>query len=156
MALVFTALAVCDALPAVEFTRGRNLQSGDAYLFDWPAADAACDGATDVPSHCNNRTHRHTPVVSPPPRRAVLMREMGQAPPPRAVPAAAPRAQTVRQRTSTCDVCVCCECVCRCVPRSPATSSSGMSANGSLLRSTSKSFILPRPSKPRCAMPPPR
>jgi hypothetical protein len=32
----------------------------------------------------------------------MLMREMGQAPPPRAAPAAAPRAQTVRQRTSAC------------------------------------------------------
>jgi hypothetical protein len=32
----------------------------------------------------------------------MLMREMGQAPPPRAAAAAAPRAQTVRQRTSAC------------------------------------------------------
>jgi hypothetical protein len=55
----------------------------------------------------------------------MLMREMLQAPRPRADPAAAPRAQTVRQRTSACGpyvsvVCVvllCCgSCVAVCAP----------------------------------------
>jgi hypothetical protein len=41
----------------------------------------------------------------------MLMREMGQAPPPRAAPAAPPRAQTVRQRTAACELFVCVVCV---------------------------------------------
>jgi hypothetical protein len=52
VAALLAALAVCGALPPVQFTRGRYVQSGDAYMFDWPAvqmaADASCDSAEDI------------------------------------------------------------------------------------------------------------